>query len=61
MSHFNEWEFVEIGWGDEGFYRGGDSISLSESLDEEEVDDDEDEDEEDEEDDEEEDNSAFLS
>jgi uncharacterized protein (TIGR02117 family) len=27
LRHFDGWEYVEIGWGDEGFYRGTDSIS----------------------------------
>ncbi len=28
LQIFDGWPFVEIGWGDEGFYRGGTSISL---------------------------------
>jgi uncharacterized protein (TIGR02117 family) len=27
LRHFDGWEYVEIGWGDEGFYRGVESIS----------------------------------
>jgi len=32
LNAFEGWEYVEIGWGDEGFYRGGDSISLGAAL-----------------------------
>jgi uncharacterized protein (TIGR02117 family) len=32
LGRFGGWEFVEIGWGDEGFYRGGTSISLDVAL-----------------------------
>ncbi|MFT4547311.1 MAG: hypothetical protein ACI9UA_006068 [Pseudoalteromonas tetraodonis] len=32
LGRFAGWEFVEIGWGDEGFYRGGTSISLDVAL-----------------------------
>jgi uncharacterized protein (TIGR02117 family) len=32
LVRFAGWEFVEIGWGDEGFYRGGTSISLDVAL-----------------------------
>lgn len=28
LRRFEGWEYVEIGWGDEGFYRGAESISL---------------------------------
>lgn len=28
LQYFDGWEYVEIGWGDEGFYRGSESISL---------------------------------
>ena len=32
LRMFEGWPFAEIGWGDEGFYRGGDSISLTVAL-----------------------------
>jgi len=32
LRYFEGWDFVEIGWGDEGFYRGADSISLDVAL-----------------------------
>lgn len=32
LRPFADWDYVEIGWGDEGFYRGGDAISLPVAL-----------------------------
>ena len=32
LRYFEGWDYVEIGWGDESFYRGADSISLKVAM-----------------------------